>query len=395
MNSLRKNIGFVAATLSMLVAFAASATPIPLYDVYRRAEGLTYGDLALTAVVYFIGAITALLFFGRISNHLGRKPVTFLAFGLSIVASLILLDVNGPAPLVIARLLLGLSCGLASSAIAAYVVDSAPPSLSWLSAVIVGNSPMVGLTLGALASGVLVEYGPYSRTLCYLVVLVLVAIVCGLVFLSKETVERKPGLVASFRPVFSLPHADRRLYLIAACLFVATWALGGFFQAYGPSIAADQLGSQSTVTAAIVFSSFLLPSAIGGPLSARLAPATAQRIGIVIFTLAVGGVIFSVKTSMIAVFLVMSAIAGAAQGVALTGSIRSLLDGIAPHDRAGVLSLIYATSYTGAAVTSFIAGQLSKFMDLFQLVTCYGGLAVVASVITLTFARNPRRQDPN
>ncbi|WFS64369.1 MFS transporter [Pseudodesulfovibrio thermohalotolerans] len=255
---------------------------------------MTYGDLAMTAVVYFIGAITALLIFGRISNHLGRNPVTLLAFGLS-AASIIMLDVNDAVPLVVARLLLGLSCGLASSAIAAYVVDSALPSLAWLSAVIVGNYPMVGLILGALASGVLVEYGPYPRTLCYLIVLVEVAVVCTLVLLSRETVERKPGLVASFRPVFSLPHADRRLYPIAVCLFVATWALGGFFQAYGPSIAADQLGSQSTVTAAIVFSSFLLPSAIVGPLSARLSPAKAQRIGVVVFTLAVGGVIFAVK----------------------------------------------------------------------------------------------------
>ena len=386
-----RSIGFLAATASMLVAFAASATPIPLYDIYRRADGLTYSDLSLTAVVYFIGAITALLFFGRISNHLGRKPTTLLAFGLSAVACLILLDVDGPMPLIVARLLLGLSCGLASSAIAAFVVDSAPPSLHWLSAVIVGNSPMVGLTVGALASGALVEYGPYPRTLCYLVVLGGLAAVTALVVASRETVGRNPGLVASFRPVFSLPQADPRLYPVSACLFVATWALGGFFQAYGPSIAADQLGSRSTLTAAVVFSSFLLPSAIGGPLSAKLSPARAQRIGIVVFTLAVGGVILTIKLSMIGAFLAMCAIAGAAQGVALTGSIRSLLDGVSARDRAGVLSLIYATSYTGAAVTSFAAGQLSKVLSMLQLVTCYGGLAVAACVITLVFAREPRR----
>jgi MFS family permease len=380
----------MAATLAMLATFAASATPIPLYDVYRRAEGLTYGDLALTAVVYFIGAITALLFFGRISNHLGRKPVTFIAFGLAAGASLMLTDVDGATVLILARLLLGLACGLASSSIAAYVVDSAPPSLGWLSAVIVGNSPMVGLTLGALSSGILVEYGPYPRVLCYAVVLAGLAVTTVLVFLGKETVQPAPGLAASLRPVFSLPHSDRRLYPVAACLFVSTWALGGFFQAYGPSIAADQLGSRSTVTAALVFASFLLPSAIGGPLSARLSPARAQRIGIVCFTLAVGGVIYAVKSSAIVLFLVMSGLAGASQGVALTGSIRSLLDGVSVRDRAGVLSLIYATSYTGAAVTSFTAGQLSKYMDLLQLVSCYGGLAVAACVFTLVFAREPR-----
>ncbi|MGE4552716.1 MAG: hypothetical protein AB7D57_06365, partial [Desulfovibrionaceae bacterium] len=84
-----------------MTAFAASATPIPLYDIYRRADGLGYGDLSLTAVVYFLGAITALLVFGRISNHFGRKPVAFLTFGLAAAACVVLLDVDSAAPLIL------------------------------------------------------------------------------------------------------------------------------------------------------------------------------------------------------------------------------------------------------------------------------------------------------
>lgn len=377
----------------MVMMFAASATPIPLYDIYRRANGLTYNDLSLTAVVYFIGAITALLVLGRISNHVGRKPAVFLAFGFASTATVILLDVGSGLPLIVGRFLLGLSCGLASSSIASFVVDSAQTSFpKWLPAVVVANSPMVGLTMGALASGALVEYGPYPRTLCYLVVLVglLACAVC--VALSKETVRRTPRLLASLRPSFSLPQADRRLYPVAACVFVATWALGGFYQAYGTSITSTQLATQSTLTAAAVFSSYLLPCAIGGPFSARLSPANAQRLGMVVFTLAVIGSLVSLKQSMTIPFLLTSALAGAAQGAAVTGSIRSLLEDVSASQRAGVLSLIYATSYAGAAVPSFIAGQLSKFMGLFQIAICYGALAIVACCLVLLFARNPQRQ---
>ncbi len=387
------SLGFLAGAISLIMAFAASATPIPLYDIYRRADGLTYGDLSLTAVVYFIGAITALLVFGRISNHLGRKPVIFLTFGLAAAASAILLDVDGPAPLIMGRFLLGLACGLASSAIASYIVDSAPPSAHWLAAVVVANSPMVGLTLGALASGALAQYGPYPRTLCYLAVLAGLLISAALVALSPETVKRSPGLPRSLRPDFSLPQADRRLYPVAACVFVATWALGGFYQAYGTSITANQLGARNTLTAALVFSSYLLPCAIGGPLTARFSPAKAQKAGMVLFALSVVGSLVSLKLSMIAAFLLTSAIAGAVQGAAVTGSIRSLLEDVSAKDRAGVLSLIYATSYAGAAVPSFIAGRLSRFMDLFQVAVCYGFLAVIACIVILVFARNPQRQE--
>jgi len=388
-----KYFGFTVSAASFMAVFAASATPIPLYDVYRRSDGLSYSDLSLTAVVYFIGAVTALIIFGRISNHLGRKPVTFLTFALAAMACLILLDVSSATPLIIGRLLLGFACGLASSAIASYIVDSAPTSLHWLAAAVVSCGAMVGLTGGALVSGTLAEYGPYPRTLCYLVVLALLAVCSVLVAFSRETVKRTPGLLQSLRPKFSLPHTDRRLYPVAACTFIATWALGGFFQAFGPSIAVDQLGTRNVVAAALVFSSFLLPSAVGGPLAKFLTPANAQRFGMVGFTLALAGVLASLKMSAMIPFLLTSALAGTAQGITLTGSIRSLLTDVPLQERASVLSLIYATSYTGAAVPSFIAGQLSHYMGLFQIAVYYAFLAVGVCLVVLVYARNPQLKE--
>lgn len=383
-------IGFFAATFSFLMVFAASATPIPLYDIYRQADGLTYNDLALTAVVYFIGAITALLIFGRISNHLGRKPVAFLIFALTAIATIILFDVDSATPLIIARLLLGLACGLASSSITSYIADSGSSLPHWLPSAIISNSPMTGLTIGAIVSGSLVEYAPFPRTLCYVVILVILAICTILIALSEETVEKSPGIIASFKPAFSLPQADERLFPIAAITFVSTWAMGAFYQAFGPSIAVDQLGTHSTLMIGILFSAYLLPSAIGGPLTAKLAPANAQRIGMVMFTLGVMGIIFSLKLSNLTLFILCSALAGASQGAALTGSIRSLLADVKIKERAGVLSLIYAVSYAGAAIPSFIAGQLSHYMDLFHISLFYGVIALLACISTLIFARNPK-----
>lgn len=382
-------LGFIAATLSLLMVFAASATPIPLYDIYRVEDGLSYSDLSMTAVVYFFGAVTALLFFGRISNHIGRKPVAFIVFGLAITASLILLNVTSAAPLILGRLLLGLACGLASSGIASYVVDHAPASYEWLPSAVVSNSPMVGLTIGAFASGSLVEYGPYPKYLCYLVILAVIVVCAVLVALSKETVKKQTGLVSSLRPNFALPHRDKRLYPIAACTFISTWALGGFFQAFAPSIAATQLGHQSTLVAALIFSSYLIPGAFAAPLVSYITPVNAQRIGMIIFTVAVMGILFSLKASLLIPFILFSVLAGAAQGMVLTGSTRSLLNNISPKERAGVLSLIFTTSYTGAAISTLVVGQLSHVMNLFELACCYGALAILGCSITLLFARSP------
>jgi hypothetical protein len=48
---------FGAASLALATAFAASASPIPLYELYRGADGLTKTDLSLTAVAYCGAAI--------------------------------------------------------------------------------------------------------------------------------------------------------------------------------------------------------------------------------------------------------------------------------------------------------------------------------------------------
>lgn len=50
-----------------------------VYEAYRRTDGLTKADLSLTVVAYFLAAVTALLIFGRLSNHVGRRPVSLAA----------------------------------------------------------------------------------------------------------------------------------------------------------------------------------------------------------------------------------------------------------------------------------------------------------------------------
>ena len=89
-------------------------------------------------------------------------------------------------------------------------------------------------------------------------------------------------------------------------------------------------------------------------------------------------------------FLIFSSIAGAAQGAVVTGSVRSLMVGVEKKERAGVLSVIFATSYAGAAVPTLIAGRLSNYLDLFELTLCYGALALIVCVITLLFAHEPQ-----
>jgi MFS family permease len=387
-------ITLVGAACSLVAVFAASASPIPLYELYRRTDGLSHADLSLTAVAYFVAVMAALVVLGRLSNHVGRRPVALAALLVTAAGTLVLTEVHSVIPLIAGRMLQGIGCGLASSALAAFIVDSAPASPRWLGSAVTTGSPMVGLTVGALVSGALAEYGPAPRTLVYLVAAgALVA--CGvLIVAARETVPRAPDALAALKPQVRVPASARALLPAASATFVATWALGGFYQAFGPSVAAEQLGTTSTLIAAVIFASLMAPSAIGAPLAGRTAPANAQRIGIVVFFGAVFVILLALHSGSVGLFIGASAVAGAAQGTTFAGSMRALLAETTAAERAGVLSAIYLISYGGAAIPGLIAGQLSRSLSLFDIALGYGALAALACAITLTAARAPRPTAP-
>src|SRR4051794_3419035 len=136
--------------------------------------------------------MVALVALGRLSNQLGRNPVAFAALAVTAVGTLVLTEVHSVAPLIAGRMLQGIGCGLASSALAAFIVDSAPRSPGWLASAVTTGSPMVGLTLGALASGALAEYGPAPRSLAYVLAPCALAGCAGLVLAARRSPAPRP-----------------------------------------------------------------------------------------------------------------------------------------------------------------------------------------------------------
>jgi hypothetical protein len=334
--------------------------------------------------------MAALLVLGRLSNHIGRRPVALAALGVTALGCLVLTQVHGVAPLIAGRILQGLGAGLASSALAAFIVDSAPVSPSWLASSVTAGAPMVGLTAGALGSGALAEYGPAPRSLVYLLAAGALAGCAALIAVSRETVAGTAGAAASLRPQMRIPAAARRLLPAASATFVATWALGGFYQAFGPSVAADELGTNSALVAAVIFASFMAPSAIGAPLAGRTTPATAQRAGIIVFTLAVAALLVALHAGAVGAFIAASAVAGTAQGATFAGSMRALL-AKSPQQTVRDCCRRSTSSLTAAPRSQASSPDSSHgLLSLFDIALGYGALAALACLITLSAARDPR-----
>jgi len=153
----------------LLTFLAASSAPTPLYASYQQAWGFSTFWLTLVFAVYALALLAALLVGGRLSDHLGRRPVILGALVLEILAMLLFHQAEGLADLVLARTLQGLATGIATSALGAALLDVDAERGPWLNSL----TPLLGMAVGALGCGLLVEFAPAPLQLVYRLFLLL------------------------------------------------------------------------------------------------------------------------------------------------------------------------------------------------------------------------------
>ncbi|MGW0082112.1 MFS transporter [Streptomyces sp. NPDC003393] len=303
-------LAFLSGVVALVASFAAAAAPIPLFNIYRAEDGFTNAGISLAVVTYAVGTIAALLVLGRLSNHLGRRLVSIAGLAVLLLGCLLLLSVHDIGTLLASRLLMGIGTGLAGSGLTSYIVDSAPTRPVWLAAVASSQGPMLGLTLAAIASGTLVQFGPWPRHLIYWVCACLLLLSAALIAISPETAKPAPGAWRSLLPQVRVPSRVKPLLPVAAAVFLATWATGAFYQAFMPALVEERLHIHSPLVLGLAFAAYLAPSVLGAPLGGRFTSAAAQRIGMIVFMTGWIGIIAAIAAGALALFVVATIVAG-------------------------------------------------------------------------------------
>jgi predicted MFS family arabinose efflux permease len=340
---------------SIVVSFlAASSAPTPLYAVYQAAWGFTPITTTVVFGVYALAVLAALLTVGKLSDHVGRRPVLLVALGLAAISMVVFATADSVTALFIGRVLQGLSTGAAVAAVGAGLLDISRSRGTLANAV----APMTGSATGGLLSGLLVQYLPDPTKLVYLVLLAVFALQAVGVVLMTETVTPKAGALASLRPEIQLPRRLRGAVLVAAPVLVAVWALGGLYGSLGPALVGRVVGSSSLSLGGLALFTLAGSAALTVLLTRNVAPARVMSAGIVALIAGVVMTLAAISADSAVGFFVGSAVAGVGFGGGFQGGIRIVIPSAAPHERAGVLSLLYIVSYLALGLPAVIGGVL-------------------------------------
>lgn len=386
---------FVAMAGVVVLFLAASSVPSPLYVVYQQMWGFSSATLTLVFAVYVLLLLLSLLVVGGISDHLGRRPVLAAALAVQSVAVVLFLLAQGVAMLFVARAVQGAATGAAITVMAATLVDLSPTRAGLANAV----TPLLGLAVGALGCGLLVEYAPAPTRLVYVLLLVGFALVAVVIAVMPETAARRPGALASLRPRLGVPPALRRPVLGIVPVLIASWALGGLYLSLGPSVAAGPFGLRSHLVGGLVVTLLCGVGALTALVAYRrpperlLAPAgalLALGTGVALGGLAVG-------RALVAGF--GTAVAGVGFGAAALAAFGTLARIAPPGRRGELMAVAYTVSYLAFSVPAVIAGAVAVTVGLRPVALVYGAVVVVLGVVAVVArlatrtARRPDRPD--
>jgi MFS family permease len=352
----------------------------PLYALYQAQWGFSSTMLTLVFGIYALGVLTTLLVLGRLSDHVGRRPVLIAAALAQAVAMLLFATAHALPDLLIARVVQGLSAGAALAAVGAGLLDLDKTRGAVANAV----APMLGTGLGGVIGGLMVQFLPFPMHLVYIVLgVVFVAQAIGVLFID-ETATLRPGALASLKPTIHVPEHVRGAMLIAVPVLIAVWALGGFYASLGPALVKTLAGSRSVLLGGVALFVLAGTGALAVFVLKNRDARSMLHIGMVALIVGVPLALGAVALHAIALFLIASAVAGIGFGAGFQGALRSVISRIEPHERAGVLSVLFVVSYLSLGVPAIAAGyRLSHHGDIVGIAHELGLTVIALAVLAL------------
>ena len=163
-----------SAALGLLLAGAFM--PSPLYEFYREQWGLTPGEISIVFAIYAASLIPSLIFFGGISDEIGRRKTLMIALGIAALGALTLALASNLWWLLAGRVLQGIAIGVGTPTATAAIREWMPDGLQNRAGLVAIVGIATGSAVGAMIAGILAQYAPFPTRLTFIVYVALSAI---------------------------------------------------------------------------------------------------------------------------------------------------------------------------------------------------------------------------
>ena len=368
--------GAIVGTVALVTVFAAASAPIPLYATWQQQLGISASDVSMTIVMYLFGVLTVLFFAGSLSDASGRRPTVGAALACGVAGCLLFMGLSNGPMLQLARFVQGVSCALSMSATSAFVIDCTSERHRTFGMTIASTGYLIGLTVGSLGIGFFATVSTaYWQVFAVFAIIMLITML-ALPF-TPETVHNRITLKKAIKPMTHVPAHLRGLLPIVAGGYISTWSIGFFFQSLATPASVDYFAATNPLIPSLVLALAMAPSALGGPLSARIGTRPSMIFGYSIMFCAAAALEVCMLMGVLVPYLLIEVVFAITSGMILSSSLHMLISATTPQENASVVTLANLSGYVGSTVVSTIQTALTATFDL---ATVYAIIALLAAI---------------
>jgi MFS family permease len=365
------------------VLYLCSTLPTPLYPLYRRDFG--FSELVVTAIYasYVVGNLAVLFVFGRLSDQLGRRPTTLVAFGILGASALCFLLATSSVWLFIARILNGLAAGLGAGALTAWIAELEPSGDRMRAATVASAGNLAGLGLGAIIAGLLAQYGPWPLRTSYVVYLVILVAMTILTRVPPEGVRQVVHRTSelALRPRIGVPRAIRLAFIAPAAMAFTTFALGGFYAALTPGVLSQSLHQHNPAVAGGLVALFFGVGALAAAITGKLGARPALLLATATLLIGLGLLVAAERLQSMVMLESATLISGIAIGIGFRASLQ-IVNEIAPEaHRAEIVSSYLLVCYTANSLPVIGIGLLTLMISVPDAHLAFALLLALLAVI--------------
>lgn len=368
--------GAIVGTVALVTVFAAASAPIPLYATWQQQLGLSASDVSMTIVMYLFGVLSVLFFAGSLSDASGRRPTVGAALACGVAGCLLFIGLSSGPMLQFARFVQGVSCALSMSATSAFVIDCTSERHRTFGMTIASTGYLIGLTVGSLGIGFFATVSTAYWQVFAVMAVIMLATMLALPF-APETVHKRITWKKAVKPMTHVPAHLRKLLPIVAGGYISTWSVGFFFQSLSTPASVDYFGATDPLIPSLVLALAMAPSALGGPVSARMGTRSSMIVGYIIMFGAIVALGVCMVLGLLVPYLMLEVVFAVTTGMILSSSLHMLISASTPQENASVVTLANLTGYVGSTVVSTIQTGLTATFDL---ATVYAFIALLAAI---------------
>lgn len=384
----RKRIALAIVATLLGAVFLGAILPTPLYPLYRKAFGFSGVMLTLIYAVYVLGNLMALLFFGRLSDQIGRRMVSVPAIGIAIVSTIVFAAASSTPWLFAGRALSGFATGLVSGTATAWIAELYAGSRRGGAARLAAAANFFGNAAGPLLSGLLAQFAPFPLRLPFCVYLAVLFAVGAAILAPPETVENpRSWCDVEMKPRLGVPANVRLPFISPAVAGFCTFALIGFYSALIPNVLGDRLHLHAPLVPGAVVCALFVIAALTILTTGRLGSRATMFSALALLLPSVWLLVSAEILKSLPLLLAAAVVGGVAGGLGYRGSLE-VINRIAPSDRRSeVVSSFMIALFAGNSVPVIGVGVLSALTDVrtahvtfATVITALAGIAALTGI---------------